>query len=294
MQDYIVKSTTIDGKFRAMAINSTNLVREATDNHQTSRIASVVLGRALTSTLLMANSILKGEEQLAVRINGRGSIGNIVTEADAQGGVRGYVTNKEIDSVFDQQKALDIPAVVGTNGTIQVTKVAPFSEPYFSQTKIATGEIGTDFIYYLAQSEQIPTALGVSVYMDDNNQISAAGGFIIQTLPGTTEDDLQQIEKQLTDLPSIPSILLENKTPENILEKIFGTNQIQHLETQEIYLLTDGDKEYYAEALSSLPKEDIQMMIDEDKGAEVVSRFSNQKFYFSEEELIDILSNKEQ
>lgn len=293
MEDYLVKSTTTDNKFRAIAINTTNLAKQSVKDHQTSRIASVVLGRALTSTLLMANSILKGEEQLAVRINGRGPIGNIVTEADANGGVRGYLTNKNIASVFNSQAGLDIPAVVGLDGVIQVTKVAPYSQPYISQVQIATGEVGTDFMVYLAQSEQIPTALGVSVYMDDHDQVLAAGGFIIQTLPGADEQDLSLLENKIADLPPIPNLLLEGFSPENILEKIFGSDQIKHLETQEVALLADGDKEYYASALGTLPDQDIQLMIDEDHGAEVVSRFSNQKFYFTEEELIEILNNKE-
>ncbi|MBZ5945625.1 Hsp33 family molecular chaperone HslO [Leuconostoc gasicomitatum] len=289
MADQFIKTITKNKYFRAFALNGTNLVRQATAAHETSRLASVVLGRGLLATSLTAQSVLKGEERMAIQINGRGPIGNVVVEADAKGSVRGYVTNDKLASIFDENNQLDVAQAVGTNGFLQITKFAPYSNPYIGQSQLVSGEIGDDFTYYLAQSEQIPSVVGVSVYMNDDDSVKSAGGFLVQALPDATDEAIDQLEVDLKNMKPLSDMLIENYTPLKILEAIFGEGEVKILQVAGVGLAAEPTKDAYREMLTTLPAVEIQAMIDEDNGAEIVGKFSGKRYFFTPEELIDVI-----
>lgn len=294
MADQFIKAITKNNDFRAFAVNGTNLVREAAQTHDTSRIASVVLGRGLLASTLMAQAVLKGEERLSIQLNGRGPIGNVVVEADAKGSVRGYVTNPQLDVILNDAGQLDVAQAVGHNGVLQVTKFAPYANPYIGQSQLVSGEIGDDFTYYLAQSEQIPSAIGVSVYMNEDDTVGVAGGFLVQALPGATDASIDQLEKALANMRPLSDMLSDGYTPLDILEEIFGKGEVNILQTAGVGLAAEPPKSAYAKMLATLPAEEIKAMIDEDDGAEVVGKFSGKRYFFTATELREILKQIEE
>lgn len=294
MADQFIKAITKNNDFRAFAVNGTNLVREAAQTHDTTRIASVVLGRGLLASTLMAQAVLKGEERLSIQLNGRGPIGNVVVEADAKGSVRGYVTNPQLDVILNDAGQLDVAQAVGHNGVLQVTKFAPYANPYIGQSQLVSGEIGDDFTYYLAQSEQIPSAIGVSVYMNEDDTVGVAGGFLVQALPGASDASIDQLEKALANMRPLSDMLSDGYTPLNILEEIFGKGEVNILQTAGVGLAAEPPKSAYAKMLATLPAEEIKAMIDEDDGAEVVGKFSGKRYFFTATELREILKQIEE
>lgn len=294
MADQFIKAITKNNDFRAFAVNGTNLVREAAQTHDTTRIASVVLGRGLLASTLMAQAVLKGEERLSIQLNGRGPIGNVVVEADAKGSVRGYVTNPQLDVVLNDVGQMDVAQAVGHNGVLQVTKFAPYANPYIGQSQLVSGEIGDDFTYYLAQSEQIPSAIGVSVYMNEDDTVGVAGGFLVQALPGASDASIDQLEKALANMRPLSDMLSDGYTPLDILEEIFGKGEVNILQTAGVGLAAEPPKSAYAKMLATLPAEEIKAMIDEDDGAEVVGKFSGKRYFFTATELGEILQQIEE
>ncbi|MFT8571875.1 Hsp33 family molecular chaperone HslO [Leuconostoc pseudomesenteroides] len=294
MADQFIKAITKNNDFRAFAVNGTNLVREAAQTHDTTRIASVVLGRGLLASTLMAQAVLKGEERLSIQLNGRGPIGNVVVEADAKGSVRGYVTNPQLDVILNDAGQLDVAQAVGHNGVLQVTKFAPYANPYIGQSQLVSGEIGDDFTYYLAQSEQIPSAIGVSVYMNEDDTVGVAGGFLVQALPGASDASIDQLEKALANMRPLSDMLSDGYTPLDILEEIFGKGEVNILQTAGVGLAAEPPKSAYAKMLATLPAEEIKAMIDEDDGAEVVGKFSGKRYFFTATELREILQQIEE
>ena len=294
MADQFIKAITKNNDFRAFAVNGTNLVREAAQTHDTTRIASVVLGRGLLASTLMAQAVLKGEERLSIQLNGRGPIGNVVVEADAKGSVRGYVTNPQLDVILNDAGQLDVAQAVGHNGVLQVTKFAPYANPYIGQSQLVSGEIGDDFTYYLAQSEQIPSAIGVSVYMNEDDTVGVAGGFLVQALPDASDASIDQLEKALANMRPLSDMLSDGYTPLNILEEIFGKGEVNILQTAGVGLAAEPPKSAYAKMLATLPAEEIKAMIDEDDGAEVVGKFSGKRYFFTATELREILQQIEE
>lgn len=293
MADQFIKAITKNKYFRTFAINGTNLVHQAAQIHETSRIAAVVLGRGLLVTTLTAQAVLKGEETLSTKINGRGPIGNVVVESDAKGSVRGYVTNPNLETLINEAGQLDVAKAVGKNGFLQVTKFAPYSDPYIGQSQLVSGEIGDDFTYYLAQSEQTPSVIGVSVYMNSDDTVAGAGGFLVQALPDATDEAIDQFELALKNMKPLSEMIQERYTPLEVLEEIFGKGDVEILQTAGIGLAAEPSKDAYAKMLLTLPASEIQAMIKEDHGAEIVGKFSGKRYFFTEEQLSEILKQIE-
>lgn len=289
MSDQFIKTVTKNKYFRAYALNGTQFVREAAATHETSRLAAIVLGRGLLATTLTAQSVLKGEERLAIQINGRGPIGNVVAEADAKGSVRGYVTNPQLEPIFDAEGKLDVAQAVGTNGFLQITKFAPYANPYIGQSQLVSGEIGDDFTYYLAQSEQIPSVVGVSVYMNQDDTVEVAGGFLVQALPDATDEAIDDLEAALKNMKPLADMLVAGYTPLEILEEIFGQGEVEILQVAGVGLAAEPTKAAYRDMLTTLPAEEVQAMIDEDGGAEIVGKFSGKRYFFTADELREIV-----
>lgn len=284
MNDYLVKALAYDGKVRAYAIRSTDTVGEAQKRHQTWPTASAALGRAMTAGVMMG-SMLQGDDKLTIKIDGGGPIGAIIVDTDAKGHVRGYVTNPQIHFPLNEQGKLDVRKAVGTSGFLSVVKDIGMKDYFTGQVPIVSGEIGEDFTYYFAVSEQIPSSVGVGVLVNTDNTILAAGGFIIQLMPGVDDETISTIEKRLEEMPPISKLIEQGLTPEELLEKILGENQVKVLEKMEISFQCNCSKERFAKAMIGLGKKEIQAMIDEDGQAEVQCHFCNEKYVFQKEEL---------
>ncbi|MCH3922028.1 Hsp33 family molecular chaperone HslO [Limosilactobacillus sp.] len=283
--DYLVKSITKDGKFRAYAVNATQLVERAHEIHDTWSTASAALGRSLIGTLLLASAGLEGDSVMKVQIQGNGPVGYIVVDGNAHGTVKGYMGNPHVNLPANAKGKLDVAGAVGKQGTLSVTKMAPGNKtPYTGEVNLVSGELGDDFTYYLAQSEQIPSAVGLSVFVDTDDSIEVAGGFMIQVLPGASDEAISKLEKTLKDLPLVSEMLRDGDTPEDILKKIFG-DDLKILDQMPVRYECDCSKQRFAHALESISTKDLKKLIDEDHHAETVCRFCGKKYEFSEEEL---------
>lgn len=289
MSDYLVKSVAGNEMFRAYAVDATGVVAEAQQRHDTWSAASAALGRSLVGTLLLASSVLKGDEQMTVKINGNGPVGGIVIDGNAKGTVKGYLQHPHIHLPLNEQHKIDVKTAVGTDGFLSVTKDQGVGDPFTGTVALVSGELGEDFTYYLAQSEQIPSAVGLSVFVNDDNSIGVAGGFLVQVLPNATDEAISSLEAKLKDLPLVSQLMREGKTPEDILDLLFD-GDVKVLDKMPVKFECDCSKERFAEALMTLPKHEVRAMIDEDHGATAVCHFCGSQYQFSEAELEAVLS----
>lgn len=288
--DYLVKALAYDGLVRIYAVTTTETVGEAQRRHDTWSISSAALGRTMTATLLMG-AMQKGDQKLTVKVEGDGPIGYIIADSDTEGKVRGYVANPHIHfNELNKSGKLDVRRGVGTVGTISVVRDIGFGEKFTGQTPIVSGEIGEDFTYYLANSEQINSAVGVGVLVNPDDTIEAAGGFVLQLLPGATEEVISKIEAIIKDLPTVSRMIDSGETPETIIAKLAGDQEnVKILEKSPVKFECTCSKDRFANAIISLGKEEIKEMIAEDHGAEAECHFCRNKYQFTETELKELM-----
>lgn len=262
MTDKLIKSVSTDGKFRAYVIDATDTIAEAQKRHDTWTNSTAALGRTMIGSILVATSTIKEDEVLTTRVVGIGPAGDIVVDADAQGNVKGYIQNPHVSLPLNDKHHIDVRGAVGTQGTLSVTKDLHLKEPFTGQTPIVSGEIGDDFAYYMAKSEQIPSAVGVSVFVHPNETVGVAGGFLIQTLPGATDDDITKIEDNLKTVPNISELMNEGLSSEEILNKLMHGIEMKILDTMDIRFKCDCSKEKFSKSLATLSDDELQAMID--------------------------------
>lgn len=292
--DYLVKSMTKDGQFRAYAVNATQLVNHAHHVQDTWSTASAAFGRSLIGTLLLATSGLDKTQAMTVKIQGNGPCGAIVCDGTANGDVKGYLQNPHVNLPANAKGKLDVSGAVGKQGTLTVTKMSPDDKaPYSGEVNLVSGELGDDFTYYLAQSEQIPSSVGLSVFVDTKDEVTAAGGFLVQVMPGTKDEAITKLEKSIKDLPLVSKMLRDDLTPEQILEKIFGKGQLDFLQTMPVNYRCDCSRERFAKALEGLPLKQLKTLYNEDHHAEAVCRFCGKKYEFSAEDLQQMIDKEE-
>lgn len=288
--DYLVKSIAGNGSFRAYAVNATHLVQTAHQMHDTWSASSAAFGRSLIGTLLLASAGLKNDAKMTVQIQGDGPVGGIVVEGNAHGTVRGYLQNPHVSLPPKKDGHIDVGTAVGHHGTLTVTQMAPEDKtPYTGSVALVSGELGSDFTYYLAKSQQIPSAVGLSVFVNPDESIEVAGGFMIQVLPGVSDDKIAQVESAVKDLPLVSELLKEGKTPEDILRQLFpGENNLQILDQMPVAYRCNCSKERFAKDLATVNPDQLKQIIDEDHHAEVRCQFCNRKYEFNEAELTKI------
>ena len=287
MSDYLVKTLAYEGFVRAYAVNATETIAEAQRRHDTWNTSSAALGRTMIGALMLG-ATLKGEDKMTVKIEGNGPAGAIVVDSNGKGEVKGYIKNPHISLPLNEVGKIDVRGAVGTEGMFTVIKDLGLKEPFSGQTPIVSGEIGEDFTYYLAVSEQIPSAVGVSVLVDTDDSFKTAGGFMIQIMPGASDEIIDQIEARLKETARISTLLDEGQTPEEILQKLLATDDVEFLETMSVQFKCDCSKEKFASAIITLGAEQIQELIDQDHGAEAVCAFCNNKYEYSEADLYEL------
>jgi molecular chaperone Hsp33 len=284
MNDYLVKALAFNGQIRAYAVRTTNLVSEAQRRHQTWRTASAALGRSMTAGVMMG-AMLKGEEKLTIKIVGDGPLGPILVDSNAKGEVRGYVTHPHVDFESNEHGKLDVKRAVGTSGALTVVKDIGLRDFFSGSVPLVSGELGEDFTYYFATSEQVPSSVGVGVLVNPDDTILAAGGFIFQLMPGAEESTIALIEERLKTIPPISKLIEQGLTPEEILGELFGNEQVKILETMPVRFQCTCSKERFADAIKGLGAAEITAMIEEDGQAEAHCHFCNSKYHFSKQEL---------
>ena len=287
MKDYLVRGIVNSKNCRVFACTTTNLLEVARQKHGLWPTASAALGRLMSATLMMG-AMNKNHEKMTVTINGGGPIGTLLASTNSDGKIKAFAANPEVHYTYNDTGKLAVGYAVGKEGTLQVIKDMGLKEPFVGTVPLSSGEIGDDFSYYFMASEQIPSVVSVGVLVNDTNEILSSGGFIIQLLPEASEEDIQYIEEKMKDFPPVSSLVHEGKTPEEILKMIF--DDVEILDTQDLFFECDCSKEKMTSALMTVGKEEIQAMIDEDHGCEMTCHFCNTKYQFSEEELKELLN----
>lgn len=287
MKDYLVKALAYDGNIRAYAVRTTETVREAQRRHQTWRTASAALGRTMTAGVMMG-AMLKGDEKLTIKIDGGGPLGPILVDSNAKGEVRGYVSNPEVDFESNEHGKLDVRRAVGTDGLLSIVKDIGLRDFFSGQVPIVSGELGEDFTYYFATSEQVPSSVGVGVLVNPDDSILAAGGFIFQLMPGIKEEIVLKMEERLKTIEPISKLIERGLTPEDLLDELFGEENVKVLETMPVGFQCQCSKERFAGAIVGLGSKEIRDMIEEDGQAEAHCHFCNEKYLFTKEELEEL------
>lgn len=288
MNDYMIRATAADGQIRAFAATTKEMVETAKNAHNTSPIATAALGRLMTAAAMMGSD-LKGEgELLTLRIEGDGPIGGLLVTADGKGDVKGYTFNPDVMLPPNAQGKLDVGGSLGL-GVLSVIKDIGLKEPYVGQTQLITGEIAEDLTYYFATSEQVPSSVALGVLMNKDNTVRQAGGFIIQLLPGASDEIIDRLEAKLSGISSITSLLDAGKTPEEILTDILGEFGLEILKKTPVQFHCDCERSRVEKAIISIGRKEIQDMINEGKEIEVNCQFCNKHYKFSVDELGEML-----
>lgn len=286
MKDQLLRATALDGKVRAFAARTTSLVEELRRRHQAAPTAIAALGRAATAGAMMG-AMLKGEEKLTLQIKGNGPLGQIVIDANAKGEVRGYVDEPQVDLPLNAVGKLDVAGAVGTEGFLYVIKDLGLKEPYRGSVPIVSGELGEDFTYYFAKSEQTPSIVAVGVLVDVDYTIKSAGGFIIQLLPGVTDEEIDAIEGMLGGLPPITTMLEDGLELDEILAQVLG--MVRTLGRLDLEFRCKCSRDRVEQTLISLGQEELSDLIEEDGKAEVTCHFCNEAYLFDKDQLEHIL-----
>ncbi len=287
-KDYIIRATAAEGMIRAFAATTRETVETARILHNTSPIATAALGRLMTGALMMGSDMKNDKDLLTLKINCDGPIGGLLVTADSKGHVKGYVNNPGVMLPPNEKGKLDVGGALDL-GVLSVIKDIGLKEPYVGQTILVTGEIAEDLTYYLATSEQVPSTVALGVLMNKDNTVRQAGGFMIQLMPGASDEIIDKLEKRIGEISSITSMLDKDMSPEDILRFVLGEFDLKINDSMPCCFECDCTRERVSQALLSVGKKELQDMIDEGKDIELQCHFCSKKYKFTPEEIREMM-----
>ncbi len=289
MKDHLVRIVSRDGSLRAVAATTADLANEICALQGTDPTASVALGRLTTGTALLG-SLLKGEERLALMIEGNGPLQRLHAETDAFGHVRASI-KVPVSGLSPREGRFDVAAAVGRAGFLHVVKDLGMKEPYRGMVQLYTSEIAEDLAYYLTTSEQVPSSVGLGIYIEPDGSISSAGGFLVQSLPGADDDTLKRLEERLLSLPPMTTLLRQGKAPVHILETLFADIPFTILAQTDLSFRCTCQRQQVTQVLKALGQEELKALIARDEPTTVTCEFCKQVYPFSKEELRGLLDS---
>lgn len=279
----------MDGFVKVVAIRSTELVRRGAEIHGTTPNATAAFGRALTAASMMGNMQKVENGSMTLQIRGGGPIGTITVVSDPEGNVRGCVTEPKVPLVEKYPGKLDVGATVGTDGTITVIRDLQMKEPYIGSTQLVSGEIGDDVTAYFAQSEQTPTACALGVLVDRDRSVKVAGGYLLQLLPGASDEIISALEAGIQHAGAVTPMLEQGMTPEDILGQVCGSLGVVFLETAEVSYKCYCSRERVERALISLGRKELADIREEGKPFPVECQFCDMVYRFTPEDIGELL-----
>lgn len=280
-KDYMVDAIAGNESVRAYAVTSRDLVEYARKAHNLSPIATAALGRTMSVSVLMGSMLKNASDTLTVQINGDGPLKGITAVSNNAGDVRGYVVNPYVILPPEANGHLNVGGGVG-KGTLTVIRDLGLKEPYVSTIPLQTGEIGDDFTYYFAQSEQTPSSVGLGVLLNKEDvTVSHAGGFILQLLPNCPEDVIEKLEANLKEFKGVTETLKEEDTPEHLLKTVLKGFDIEFLSKKDVRFQCNCSYERGLRVLSSLGEEELGKIVEEGKPVEVACSFCGKKYDYS-------------
>lgn len=290
MTDQLVRAITGDGCVKASAVSSRALTERARQIHRTLPVGTAALGRLLAAASMMGSALKEDGASLTLRVQGGGPLGGLLAVSDSRGNVRGTVDHPAVELPLRPDGKLDVGGAVGCGGTLTVIRDLRMKEPYVGSVGLLGGEIAEDLAAYFVESEQIPTACGLGVLVDRDQSVLAAGGYLIQLLPGAGEDVISRVEGGVMAAGAVTGLLAENSDPETMLRKVLSDFELDILEKSPVEYRCDCSRERMERALISLGPEELRSMIDEQGGAELTCRFCDNVQRFTRGELEAMLA----
>ena len=287
MEDRIVRAISSDGMVQAAAIYSRNLTERARQIHKTLPVATAALGRALAGASMMGNALKGQGASLTLQIKGGGPLGTVLAVSDNEGNVRGYVTNPQVELPLRAAGKLDVGGAVGHEGTLTVIKDLHMKEPI----DLMGGEVAEDIAGYFVESEQIPTACGLGVLVDRDQSVKSAGGYLIQLMPGATEDTIVKVEGGIMAAGPVSALLEQDPDPEHLLRAVMSDFDLKILETQPVSYKCYCSRERVERALISLGRKELEEMLREQGGCQLSCQFCDTVYDFSKEDLERLLAS---
>ena len=285
MADKIIRVLAKDAPVKASAITAKEMVERSRQIHKTLPVATAALGRSLMAASMMGNQLKEKDGSVTLRIKGGGPLGGITVVSDSQGNARGYVVNPLVDLPLKGPAKLDVGSAVGRDGSLTVIKDLCMKEPYVGSVSLLGGEIAEDLAAYFVESEQIPTACGLGVLVDRDQSVLAAGGYLIQLLPGAGEDVIAKVEGSLMAAGPVTGLLRNDPDPEAMLRHALSDFDLEILERSPIEYRCYCSRDRMERALISLGPEELQAMIDEQGSADLTCRFCDNVQHFSRADL---------
>ena len=291
MADRIVRAISTDGMVQAAAICSRGLTERARQIHKTLPVATAALGRTLAAASMMGNALKSEGASLTLQFKGGGPLGTVLAVSDNQGNVRGYVTDPHVDLPLRSDGKLDVGAAVGHEGTLTVIKDLHMKEPYVGTIDLLGGEIAEDIAGYFVESEQIPTACALGVLVDRDQSVKAAGGYLIQLMPGAAEDTIAKVEGGIMAAGPVSAILDRDDDPEKLLREVMSDFDLKILETCPVEYKCYCSRERVERALISLGRQELEQMLAEQGSCQLTCQFCDAVYDFTADDLRALLKN---
>ena len=283
LSDQLARSTAFDGQVRIFAAVSTSLVNDLQRRHQLWPVATAALGRTVTVTAMMGMMLDDGK--VTVQIKGDGPLRQIVADADSSGHVRGYVHNPFVDLPLNTRGKLDVAGAVGS-GFLYVLKDLGMGEPYRGSVPLVSGELGEDFTYYFTVSEQTPSAVGVGVLVNPDLSVQAAGGWILQRMPGADDLLMEQVIEHVNRLPAVSSLVADGISVEQLIEMVAGPEGNPRIhEVIPLELACTCSEQRVEQMLKGLGRQELASILEEQGEAEVICQFCNERYLLGREDL---------
>ena len=279
MADYMIRAAAADDAVRAFAATTRQMVEDARQAHDTTPVCTAALGRLLTGGVMIGSMLKEDKALVTLQVHGDGPAGGLTVTADSHFHAKGYVNNPHVQLPLKPNGKLDVSGAVG-RGTMTVIRDLGLKEPYVGTIDLPSGEIAEDLTYYFAESEQVPSSVGLGVLVDRDWSVKQAGGFIIQLLPATPDEVIDALERKLAGVASVTSMLEEGMTPENILQELLGEFGLKIMEKNEVSFWCGCSKERIEKALISIGPKDIREMIEDAEPIEVGCQFCGKKYTF--------------
>lgn len=291
MKDSLIIATAAEGQVRIVAAITTELVDEAARIHNCSATAAAALGRMVTAGSLMGAMLKSDKDKLTLQMSGGGEAKGVVVTAYEGGKVKGYIGNPHVDLPANAKGKLDVGGAIGTNGNLLVIRDMGLKEPYTGQVPIYSGEIGDDLAYYFTVSEQTPSAVGLGVLVNTDLSIKAAGGFIIQMMPGANELVADLITYRIQEMPHITELITRGMSIKEIIESIFDDMELKFIGEHTPRYVCDCSREKVEKALISIGEKDLSEIYEEGKAEELTCHFCNKTYEFSNKDIGEILAH---
>ena len=291
MSDQLIRAISSDGRVKAVAVSTRDLTERARQIHKTLPTATAALGRLLTAASMMGNMQKIENGSLTLQIKGGGPLGTVLAVSDALGNVRGYVQNPQISLLEKYRGKLDVGAAVGRDGMLTVIRDLQMKEPYIGSVPLVSGEIAEDITEYFAQSEQTPIACALGVLVDTDQSVRAAGGYLLQLLPGAPDDVIDTLEAGIQKAGAVTALLDQGMGAQALLETVMAGMDLEILETTPVAYRCYCSRERVESTLISLGRKELGEIVDEGKPIDISCQFCDTIYTFTPQEIAEILRN---